>query len=102
MFTRKGLIKHIEGFLADLRKAGYAPEKVVLFGSYAYGRPTHSSDIDLAVWDQRFTGCGSVDVVPLTSIISRYPLLELHPFNAAEELTPFEEHILKKGIKIIG
>lgn len=27
--------------------AGYKPEKVILFGSYAYGKPTKDSDIDL-------------------------------------------------------
>lgn len=27
--------------------SGYKPEKVILFGSYAYGEPTKDSDIDL-------------------------------------------------------
>lgn len=29
--------------------AGYAPEKIILFGSYAQGNPTKYSDIDLLV-----------------------------------------------------
>ncbi|OGP27212.1 MAG: hypothetical protein A2038_04665 [Deltaproteobacteria bacterium GWA2_57_13] len=29
--------------------AGYAPEKIILFGSYAYGRPDADSDIDLLI-----------------------------------------------------
>lgn len=28
---------------------GYAPQKVILFGSYAYGDPTPDSDIDLLI-----------------------------------------------------
>ncbi|HID94921.1 MAG TPA: nucleotidyltransferase domain-containing protein [Candidatus Latescibacteria bacterium] len=28
---------------------GYKPEKIVLFGSYAYGNPTEDSDLDLLV-----------------------------------------------------
>lgn len=28
---------------------GYQPIKVILFGSYAYGRPTEDSDIDLLI-----------------------------------------------------
>jgi predicted nucleotidyltransferase len=28
---------------------GYAPQKVILFGSYAYGNPRRDSDIDLLV-----------------------------------------------------
>jgi predicted nucleotidyltransferase len=29
--------------------AGYAPEKIILFGSYAYGQPDEESDIDLLI-----------------------------------------------------
>jgi predicted nucleotidyltransferase len=29
--------------------AGYAPEKIILFGSYAYGEPHADSDIDLLI-----------------------------------------------------
>ncbi|MGB9723481.1 MAG: nucleotidyltransferase domain-containing protein [Chloroflexia bacterium] len=29
--------------------AGYAPQKVILFGSYAYGEPDAGSDIDLLI-----------------------------------------------------
>ena len=29
--------------------AGYAPQKVILFGSHAYGDPTSDSDIDLLI-----------------------------------------------------
>lgn len=30
-------------------KSAYGPEKIILFGSHAYGKPTTDSDIDLAV-----------------------------------------------------
>lgn len=29
--------------------AGYSPQKVILFGSYAYGQPDEDSDIDLLI-----------------------------------------------------
>jgi len=35
--------------MVDKIKAEYQPEKIILFGSYAYGRPTRNSDIDLFV-----------------------------------------------------
>ena len=28
---------------------GYAPDRIILFGSYAYGKPTEDSDLDLLV-----------------------------------------------------
>lgn len=38
------LPKAIERIVAALK-----PEKIILFGSYAYGNPTHDSDVDLLV-----------------------------------------------------
>jgi predicted nucleotidyltransferase len=29
--------------------AGYSPQKIILFGSYAYGKPDENSDIDLLI-----------------------------------------------------
>ncbi len=29
--------------------ANYKPEKIILFGSYAYGKPTEDSDLDLLI-----------------------------------------------------
>lgn len=42
----------IEGYLKEaVRKivSEFNPEKIILFGSYAYGKPTSDSDIDLMV-----------------------------------------------------
>lgn len=30
-------------------KVGYQPDKIILFGSYAYGKPTEDSDIDMLI-----------------------------------------------------
>ncbi len=100
MLTRKALANRISGFVADLKKAGYSPSRVVLFGSYAKGRPNELSDIDLAVWDKKFTGCGTVDMEPIVSIVSKYPLLELHSFSEedTEDNNPFVKEILRHGI----
>ncbi len=38
----------IDGLLQKLL-AGYAPQKVILFGSHAYGNPGPDSDIDLLI-----------------------------------------------------
>ena len=100
MFTRKTLTNHIAGFLDDIKAVGYSPTRAVLFGSYANGHPHEHSDIDLAVWDDKFTSCGTVDVVPIASIIGRYPLLELHPFNSNDLDNPFAHEIIKRGIVV--
>ena len=40
--------KVIQGIVEKLH-AGYAPQRVILFGSYAYGNPRPDSDIDLLI-----------------------------------------------------
>ncbi len=45
-------IEHARAIIESIRQrllAEYAPLKVILFGSYAYGRPDQDSDIDLLI-----------------------------------------------------
>lgn len=42
-------IKEIILRITEKIKEGYKPEKIILFGSYAKGRPERDSDIDLLV-----------------------------------------------------
>jgi predicted nucleotidyltransferase len=44
--------KHIQKIIDEVVekiKNEYKPEKIILFGSYAYGNPTEDSDIDLFI-----------------------------------------------------
>ncbi len=45
MTQKKKLINQI----AEKIKKQYKPEKIILFGSYAWGKPTKDSDIDLFI-----------------------------------------------------
>ncbi len=42
--TREKILQIVEKI-----KKGYEPEKIILFGSYAYGNPTKENDIDLLI-----------------------------------------------------
>jgi len=42
-------IKEIISIVVEKIKNEYQPEKVILFGSYAYGKPVEESDIDLFI-----------------------------------------------------
>ncbi len=99
MVTRKVLNQRISAFVDSIKAAGYQPTKVVLFGSYAKGKPHEHSDIDLAVWDDKFTGCGTKDIEPIASIVSKFPLIELHTFSNDDqaENNPFIKEILSYG-----
>ena len=41
-------IRQIQGY-CDAIAAAFKPARIILFGSYAYGRPTADSDVDLMV-----------------------------------------------------
>jgi len=41
--------RHVIDDIVTRLKREYRPEKIILFGSYAYGKPTRDSDIDLFI-----------------------------------------------------
>lgn len=44
-----GHIRQVIGQVVDVLKDRYQPERIVLFGSWAYGQPTSESDVDLLI-----------------------------------------------------
>ncbi|MBI2852240.1 MAG: nucleotidyltransferase domain-containing protein [Chloroflexi bacterium] len=48
MIKNKKIQKLIQEVVEKI-KAEYQPEKIILYGSYAYGKPTEDSDIDLFI-----------------------------------------------------
>ncbi len=42
-------MKNILDRVIELLKEKYTPEKIILFGSYACGKPTKESDVDLLI-----------------------------------------------------
>lgn len=47
--VKNARIKKIITEVVEKLKAEYKPEKIILFGSHAYGKPTEDSDIDLFI-----------------------------------------------------
>ena len=51
-FRIKGGDKQVKKYIEDLREQivrAVSPQKIILFGSYAYGQPNEDSDVDLLV-----------------------------------------------------
>ncbi len=80
----------------------FQPEKVILFGSYAYGKPTEDSDVDLLVI-MPFEGRGVEQAIKIRKKI--YPkmpldLLARTPTQVTEILNSgdfFFKEIIEKG-----
>jgi predicted nucleotidyltransferase len=100
--------EHIRTVLQEMVRrlvAEYAPEKIILFGSYAYGEPHEDSDIDLFIIKDtqepyidrkvkvRRTVRGTHPRIPLDSIV-------MTPQEVQQRLKigdQFVEEILEKG-----
>jgi predicted nucleotidyltransferase len=85
--------------------ANYAPEKVILFGSYAYGDPRPDSDIDLLIikeTSERFIDRWVTVRRILSDPKRRFPLetLVLTPQEVSQRQAAgdqFVEEILRRG-----
>ena len=85
--------------------SGYAPQKVVLFGSHVYGRPHSDSDIDLLIikdTSERFIDRWSTVQGLLTGLHNSVPVetLVLTPDEVSARLRKgdqFIAEILQKG-----
>lgn len=54
-------LKEIIERIVEKIKDNYNPEKIILFGSYAYGKPTKDSDIDLCIIKKETTVTSPID-----------------------------------------
>ena len=102
MVNRTTAINQIIALVKDLIQAGYQPSRVYLFGSVATGRQHEFSDIDVAIWDEQFTSCLTIDYEPIKHILSQFPLIELHTFSTVdnENNNPWARLIIEQGIPI--
>jgi predicted nucleotidyltransferase len=81
----------------------FHPRKIVLFGSYAYGRPTEDSDVDLLVVMDRTRARGERMSVRIRHAIPRDFALDLlvrTPADVARRLRwgdPFIRELVERG-----
>ena len=99
MVTIRALNTMLESFYDALTSYGFQPDKLVLFGSYAKGTARPYSDIDVAIWNPRFTGSIALDMEAMASIKRDFPMIEIHTFTSRDSETsnPFIEEIMKDG-----
>jgi predicted nucleotidyltransferase len=94
-------IEQIQDFTRRL-VAEFSPQRVILFGSYAYGRPTADSDVDLLVIIPFQGGAVAKSVEMQLKVRASFPveLLVRSPEKVRERLNMgdgFMREILTKG-----
>ncbi|MEO5571114.1 MAG: nucleotidyltransferase domain-containing protein [Bacteroidia bacterium] len=103
MLNRKTAIETATGFINDLKLLGYNPTQAWLFGSVVSGKMQEYSDIDLALWDEQFTGVLHLDGEKIKMLLLKYKWIELHsyPSKVTENEDPFIGEIKKTGERIL-
>jgi predicted nucleotidyltransferase len=103
MFTQRDLKILLQELVDDLMKNNISPRKVILFGSYAKGNVHTYSDVDLAVWSDKFSGDPIADFECIHPVIKKYRSVnvKLYPTEAtADSYDPFIGIIEKTGIPV--
>ena len=94
----------ITDYVADVKKV-FPIEKAFLYGSYAKGTQTESSDVDVCFFLPDFGSKRSVDIVSnLLTIARNYPSLYIEPrafkTGEIERGNPFVKEVLQTGREI--
>ena len=94
--------------VVDRIVGGYAPEEIILFGSWAWGQPEKDSDLDLFIVkdDPRRARDRGIEVRGILMTMSPYPLVDVLVYTPAERDKrremgdPFVIKILEKGRRV--
>lgn len=95
--TRRVGRNQIETYCRVLARE-FQPQKIILFGSYAYGKPSLDSDVDLVVV-MAFRGSDTRQVVRIrTKVEAPFPMdLLVWPPERAERTDYFTREVLLRG-----
>ena len=84
------------------------PDKIILFGSYAYGTPNENSDIDLFIEkNNKVKDLDAIAMVKLRDLMKKYKIGFDILSGSAQEISErkdsfYKIDILQKGIKLYG
>lgn len=103
MVRKKDLVDEVNGYLSALEGNGFPFEKAILFGSMVRGNPHAYSDIDLAVWSEKFKGNYFELIEKIAPLRRKYRNIEIHPFHTEDnaENNFFISEIENTGILIL-
>lgn len=99
----ESVIELSKKFIETVRQQGIPIKAAYLFGSWAQGRATEWSDIDLAIVSPIFEGIVFYDRRKLDfAVLQIDSSIEPHPYRPQDfdESDPFVSEILRTGIRI--
>ncbi|MCB4791597.1 MAG: nucleotidyltransferase domain-containing protein [Elusimicrobia bacterium] len=104
MAAKKNVIKSVVDLCKELEENRVIEIKsAYLFGSTLISKANSSSDIDLAIVSQSFSGFKFNDRAKINPYILKInPNIEIHPFKIDEfnPSNPFAKEIIKTGLRV--
>lgn len=100
---KDSIIRLVKKYLKEVKKSGIKIQKAYIYGSYASGKETRESDIDIAIISSDFTGDRFKDALKLKALRWKIDLrIEPMPITQEDftEDNPLVNEILKHGIPI--
>lgn len=103
----KKLERIIKKYITELKKNGIQISKIFLFGSYAYGKPSKDSDIDLLIVSPQFDDLRKDEFTSKLWLATEAVDFIIEPIGIGEKVfnknnfSPLLDLIRKKGIEIV-
>jgi predicted nucleotidyltransferase len=97
------VLESTKSFIEKVRQQGIPVEAAYLFGSWAQGRASEWSDIDVAIVSPVFGGISFYDRQKLyRAVLAVDSGIETHPYRPEDfnDTDPFVREILRTGIRI--
>ena len=104
MHTQAVALARVQELAQKLRAQHLSLRQVVLFGSYTRNEQRRSSDIDVALVADEFSGFGFQDVGLISDVLAEKQFIDIEPHTfSPEQFTdwnPFVQEILRTGIVV--
>ena len=97
------IITTLKKLVNALKENKITISEAYLFGSYANDSNTDSSDIDVALVSDEFTGIRYFDIKKIGRIVRNIDYrIEVHPFSSGElGKSMFLDEIIRTGIRVV-
>lgn len=98
------VLKTVGQFIKRVEELGISVQSAYLFGSWAQGRATEWSDIDLAIISSAFEGVKFYDRRKVDQALLDVDTgVDVHPYRPEDftEDNPFVREILRTGIRVV-
>src|SRR5688572_15627664 len=84
MLTKRSALNKAKLFLDECKELPFTIDRAILFGSAAQGKATDNSDIDLALFSEKFSDNILKNIDLIGSVNIRFPEIDVHTYSSEQ------------------